>query len=85
MRARSCSKATSSPPCSSRPRGRRIFIGSTKRPLTSTSKWRCGPVERPVEPTIADDLALKDLVAGLQALHVAAHVIVGRLVAVGVA
>ena len=86
MRWRSCSKATSSAPCSSRPRGTRIFIGSTKRLLTSTSKCRCGPVERPVEPTIADHLALRDARRPpSRPLRVAAHVVVGGLVAVGVA
>ena len=28
-------------------------IGLTARPFNQTSKWQCGPVERPVEPTLA--------------------------------
>jgi murein DD-endopeptidase MepM/ murein hydrolase activator NlpD len=33
------------------PRGTLMRIGSTKRPLTMTSKCTCGPVDSPVEPT----------------------------------
>src|ERR1044072_6897542 len=29
----------------------RYFIGSTDRPLTRASRWRCGPVTLPVAPT----------------------------------
>ena len=30
-----------------------VVLGLTRSPLTRTSKWRCGPVERPVEPDMA--------------------------------
>jgi hypothetical protein len=43
----------SGPPtrCQRRARGYRYPSGSTGEPLTRTSKWRCGPLEKPVEPT----------------------------------
>ena len=34
--------------------------GSTDEPLIRTSKCRCGPKQWPVQPDVADDLALAD-------------------------
>ena len=33
------------------------LLGSTARPLRQTSKWTCGPVERPVEPSVEHSVA----------------------------
>src|SRR5680860_1777780 len=51
MRRRSLWKAASSRPSSCRPRGTAMVMGLTNLLLIRTSKWQCGPVDAPVEPT----------------------------------